>query len=92
MHQTRQRPPTEPYEFWKARQKMQRKALKEYLKGNPIWRSNILIDTRKGIKVGPPKKTDLKSVVLQGTFVKERCVFCGEKDKRSKCKCWKLIR
>ena len=30
---TTKRPPTEPYEIWKERRRLQKKAMKEYLRG-----------------------------------------------------------
>jgi hypothetical protein len=97
MHQTRVRPPTEPYDIWCARRKMQQKALKEYLRGRPIWISNVLVDKRpKDKQYSPPRPAirrsliskDLKSVVVQGTMIAKRCFICQKKE--SKCKCWKI--
>jgi hypothetical protein len=96
MHQTKVRPPTEPYEIWCARRKLQQKELKEYLKGRVIWRSNILVDKRPPHRrFSPPRKPirkkliskDLKSVPLLGTYVAPVCFLCEKKEKR--CECWK---
>jgi hypothetical protein len=58
------RPPTEPYEFWKARRRIQQKELEQYLAGRFIWSSHILVN--KGTKAIPK----LEKVKLQGTYRK----------------------
>lgn len=85
---TKVRPPTEPYEFWVARRRAQQKDLKKYLRGFPVWRSSLLIDTRK-YPLGKPSKKDLKKIPLQGTYVSPLCPLCMRKEKR--CKCLSLL-
>jgi hypothetical protein len=90
-HQTKVRPPTEPYEIHRMRQKVQQYELKLYLRGRVIWVSCILKDNRK-VRVNkvtgkiiphltPPKPSDLKKVKVDGTYTVPRCVFCGLKEK-----------
>jgi hypothetical protein len=93
-HKTHKRPYNEPMILHRARVKAQQEDLKDYLKGHPIWRSCLMIDTRKGIKVGPPKQKDLKKIPLQGTYVAPRCPMCAKKARKGPngCKCMKGIK
>jgi hypothetical protein len=71
-HITKIRPPTEPYEFHRARQKVQQKDMKEYLKGRVVWRSCIRMHNGKNFK-------------LEGTYVMPICPLCLKKEKRCIC-------
>lgn len=81
-HQTRVRPPTEPWEFHRARQRAQQKDMKVYLRGRPIWRSNMLMPLYEGLIV-----VGTKPMPLQGTYKTPICPLCLKKEKRGHCKC-----
>ena len=92
-HITKVRPPTEPYEFHRARQRAQQKDMKEYLRGRVIWRSNLLVPKSqfayfkqvvrgRGYKQIPIGFTKIKG---QGTYVSPKCELCGYKEKKCTC-------
>jgi hypothetical protein len=88
MHSTIKRPRTEPYDIWCARRKIQKKELKQYLKGRPVWISMQLIAyyNESDIYELRPK---FKRRKIQGTYVMPLCPLCQEKEKY--CKCIKLL-
>ena len=81
-HTTKKRPPTEPMAFHRARQRAQQADMKEYLKGFPIWRSNLLVAT---FTEGTLLPTGTKKIALQGTYVMPLCILCGKKEKKCIC-------
>jgi hypothetical protein len=96
-HITKIRPPTEPYEIHRARQKVQQRDMKEYLRGRVVWRSCILIPTSKhhGVKTVTKQKGNggtyervpfgMTKVKVEGTYVMPLCPLCLHKDKHCIC-------
>ena len=64
LHQTLTRPPTEPYEIWKERRRIQNKELRQYLKGRLIWCSAMMYNKRTELK------PEWKKIKVQGTYKK----------------------
>jgi len=90
--QTVVRPETEPYEFHRARQRVQKKEMKRYLReGVSRHRSCILIPTTQepksmsGFHNRLNERKYYKRVAIQGTYVMPTCPLCLEKEKKCKC-------
>ena len=81
-HITKKRPPTEPMEFNRARQKAQQRDMKAYLRGFPVHRSNTLVET---YTEGTAVPTGTRKVTLQGTYIMPLCILCGKKEKKCIC-------
>lgn len=91
-NQTRVRPPTEPYEIHRERQRQQQKDLKIYLRFGPTRHSSSVLmplvnepPSFSGFHNRLNERRYYKKVKISGTYVMPLCPFCAKKEKKCKC-------
>ena len=91
-HQTRVRPSTEPYEIHRARQRVQQKDMKIYLRLGPVRHVSCVLQplvkeppTTFGFHNRLNLRRYFKKVAIDGTYVMPICPLCDKKEKKCKC-------